>query len=150
MAELAKCQQALGPSGYLSAFPESHFDRIESGRPAWAPWYVIHKILAGLLDMSSHCDCAAALDVARRLGDWATARTERLPDAQMQAMLGVEHGGMTEAMANLFAATGDRKYLRTAQRFVHRSVIDPLAGQKDQLDGLHANTQIPKLIGAAR
>jgi DUF1680 family protein len=145
--ELAKCQQA---SGYLSAFPESFIDRVEAGKNVWAPYYTLHKILAGLLDIHSHCGNAQALDVARRFGDWVAARNERLSDEQMQKMLAMEHGGINEAMANLYALTGDEKHLRMARRLFHKRVLDPLAGREDKLAGLHANTQFPKVIGAAR
>lgn len=150
VAELAKCQQTLGTSGYLSAFPESFLDRVEKLQPVWAPWYTLHKILAGLLDVHAQCGNAQALDVARRFGDWAKARTDRLSDEQMERMLGAEHGGINEALANLYAATGEEKYLQAARRFYHHAILDPLAEGKDQLAGKHANTQFPKVIGTAR
>lgn len=145
--ELAKCQQA---SGYLSAFPESFIERVETGVRVWAPYYTLHKILAGLLDIHSRCGNAQAIEVARRFGDWVAARNERLSDEQMQKMLAMEHGGINEAMANLYALTGDEKHLRAARRFYHKFVLDPLAARQDKLAGLHANTQFPKVIGAAR
>ena len=148
--ELARCQSALGPSGYLSAFPESLFDRVETGAKVWAPYYTLHKILAGLLDAHTHCANAPALQVATHLGNWVVARTERLTDDQVEQMLGEEHGGINEAMANLYAITGAEPHLRAAQRLCHRRVLDPLAAREDKLAGLHANTQFPKVIGAAR
>jgi len=148
--ELAKCQTALGSSGYLSAFPESFLDRVEAGVRVWAPYYTLHKILAGLIEIHSRCGNAQALDVARRFGDWVAARNERLSDEQMEKMLAVEHGGINEAMANLYALTGDEKHLRAARRFYHKHVLDPLAAREDKLAGLHANTQFPKVIGVAR
>ncbi len=150
VAGLAECQKALGPSGYLSAFSESFFDRVESGERVWAPYYTLHKIHAGLLDIHAHCDNAQALEVARKFGDWVKARTDRLDDARMETMLKVEHGGMIDCLANLSAATGDAKYLATAKRFYHHAVLDPLARGEDKLAGLHANTQFPKIIGLAR
>ncbi|HZO89461.1 MAG TPA: beta-L-arabinofuranosidase domain-containing protein [Chthonomonadaceae bacterium] len=149
VAELAKCQQALG-SGYLSAFPETFLDRVEARQRVWAPWYTLHKILAGLLDVYLYCGDKQALEVAERFAQWAKRRTDRLSDEQMQAMLGTEHGGMNEALANLYALTGKQDYLALAQRFNHHAVLDPLARGEDHLTGLHANTQIPKVIGAAR
>ncbi|MFZ2642033.1 MAG: beta-L-arabinofuranosidase domain-containing protein [Verrucomicrobiia bacterium] len=148
--ELARCQAALGTSGYLSAFPESFIDRVETTGKVWAPYYTLHKILAGLLEIHTRCGNTQALDVARRFGDWVAARNERLSDEQMQKMLAVEHGGMNEAMANLYALTRDEKHLRAARRFCHKHVLDPLAARQDRLAGLHANTQFPKVIGAAR
>jgi DUF1680 family protein len=149
VAGLAECQRKLG-SGYLSAFPEEFIDRVENRRRVWAPWYTLHKILAGLLDMYEYCGNAEALDVARKFGDWVEKRTGRLNDERMQAMLGNEHGGMNEALANLYALTGDARYLKLADRFNHKAVLDPAARRTDTLTGLHANTQIPKFIGTAR
>lgn len=147
--ELYKVQSALG-GGYLSAFPESFIDRVENQQRVWAPWYTLHKILAGLIDMGTLGKTKAAIGAACRFADWVKARTDRLTDEQMQKMLGNEHGGMNEALANLALVTGSHKYLALAERFNHRAVLDPLSHGRDPLDGLHANTQIPKAIGAAR
>ncbi len=149
VAELGRCQERLG-GGYLSAFPEEFFDRVETTGRVWAPYYTLHKILAGLLDAYLYCENEQALEVAKKLGDWVIARNQRLSDEQMQRMLGVEHGGMNEALANLYALTGEKKYLEIAQRFNHLAVLEPLSRGTDVLTGLHANTQIPKFIGAAR
>jgi uncharacterized protein len=150
VGELAKCQHALGSSGYLSAFPESFFDRVETSGRVWAPYYTLHKILAGLLDVAVYCGNPQARDVARKFGDWVVARNDRLSDDQLERMLNVEHGGINESVANLYALTGDDKFLRTARRLYHKRVLDPLAVREDRLAGLHANTQFPKVIGAAR
>jgi DUF1680 family protein len=142
VAEMAECQRKLG-GGYVSAFPTD-----------WTglcvPWYVLHKLLAGLLDVYRYCGDAQALEVARGLGNWIENRVAPLNEAQMQEMLGTEHGGINEGLANLYAATGERRFLALALRFNHHAVIDPLSGHQDKLTGLHANTQIPKLIGCAR
>jgi DUF1680 family protein len=149
VAELAKCQDKIG-TGYLSAFPEEFFDRVESRKEVWAPWYTLHKIYAGLVDVYVYCDNQQALEVARKFADWAKARTDKLSDEQMQKMLGTEHGGMNDVLAEIYAITGDQKYIKLAQRFNHRAVLDPLSRREDKLTGLHANTQFPKVIGAAR
>jgi uncharacterized protein len=149
VAGLAECQARLG-SGYLSAYPESFIDRVEKRVPVWAPYYTLHKIFAGLEDMYVYCGNAKALVVARKFGDWALARNSHLSDDQMEAMLGTEHGGMNETLAELYALTGDDKYLKLSLRFNHHRVIDPAVHQEDKLTGLHANTQIPKFIGTAR
>jgi DUF1680 family protein len=150
VAELAKCQQKLGPAGYLSAFPEEFLDRVETGKRVWAPWYTVHKIMAGLLDMYLSCGSSKALDVLTRMAMWVSQRTGRLDEAQMQAMLKVEHGGMNEVLRNLYAVTGDPEYLKLAERFDQKDFFGPLAHHRDELKGLHANTSIPKVIGAAR
>jgi len=150
VAELARCQKALGRSGYLSAFPEEFIDRVVEGKRVWAPWYTLHKIMAGLLDMYVHCGNRQALDVVKGMAAWAKGRVDRLDDESMQRMLKVEHGGMTEVLASLHAVTGDPAHLALARRFDHKAFLDPLAARRDELKGLHVNTQVPKVIGAAR
>ena len=124
VAELAKCQNALG-KGYLSAYPEEFFDRVEARQRVWAPYYTLHKIYAGLLDMYTYCDNRQALDVCKQFADWVISRNARLSEEQMQRMLDTEHGGMNEVLANLYGLTGEEKYLKIAQRFNHLAVIGP-------------------------
>ena len=149
VAGLAECQDKIG-SGYLSAYPESFIDRVEKRQQVWAPYYTLHKIFAGLLDMYVHCDNRHALEVAKKFGDWVIARNAKLTDEQMQAMLNTEHGGMNEALANLYALTGEKKYLEISLRFNHHRMLDPASRREDNLTGFHANTQFPKFIGNAR
>lgn len=146
--ELARCQAAMG-SGYLSAFPLELLDRVEAFKPVWAPWYTLHKLFAGLLDMHTLAGNRQALDVLLALTAWADTRTARLSDNQMQQMLQNEHGGMTETLWRLHELTGNPRHLALARRFEHRRVLDPLMACEDTLKGLHANTQIPKVLGAA-
>ena len=153
VTELARLQEALArrsSAGYLSAFPEEFFDRFEKRQRVWAPYYTLHKIMAGLLDVHLLCGNTQALEVLGRMAGWVKLRMDRLHDAQRQAMLETEFGGMNEVLANLYAVTGNPDHLRLARLFDHRAVFDPLARGEDMLDGLHANTQIPKAIGAAR
>jgi DUF1680 family protein len=154
VAGFAECQNALATNGshagYLSAFPESFIDRVENRQPVWAPWYTLHKIMAGLLDANQHCDNAQALDVLTKMADWVKFRVDNLPEEKMQASLNTEFGGMNEVLANLYGVTGNADYLKTAEAFNQKTVFDPLALGQDKLNGLHANTQIPKMIGAAR
>jgi uncharacterized protein len=114
------------------------------------PWYTMHKIFAGLRDANLHAENTAALDVLTRLADWAAGATAPMSDAQFQHMLETEHGGMNEVLADVSTLTGDPKYLALARRFSHQAVLVPLAGSQDPLDGLHANTQIPKAVGFQR
>jgi DUF1680 family protein len=146
---LGQCQEKLG-GGYLSAFPETFLDRVEQRRQVWAPYYTLHKILAGLEDMYVFGHDEAALAMARKMGDWVVARNARLSEEQLQAMLQTEQGGMNEALANLYGLTGEKKYLEMSLRFNHQRVVGPLEAGEDRLTGLHANTQIPKFIGLAR
>jgi hypothetical protein len=150
VSELAKCQAQLGDKGYLSAFPESGFDDLEQGRPAAVVWYALHKIMAGLLDVNQLMQNPQALQVLEGMAAWTDWRTGRLPEEQMQRTLQIEFGGMNEVLANLSGVTGNPRYLAVAKRFDHHAVMDPAAEGRDTLTTLHANTQIPKFIGAAR
>ena len=141
-----ECQEKLG-TGYLHTQPDKFSTR---GEAPLGIWYGIHKFLAGLMDVYVYCDNAQALGIARKLGDWAITASDKLSEEQMQNMLTVEPGGMNEALANLYAVTGEKKYLRLALRFNHMKVIGPAAKREDKLTGEHANTQIPKFLGAAR
>lgn len=149
VTELAKCQDKLG-NGYLSAFPEELFDRLREGKRVWAPFYTIHKIMAGLLDMYVYCGNQQALETAEKVAGWVGHWSQGLSDSHIQRALNVEHGGMLEALYNLYSATGKQRYRYIGNRFTHRSVFDPLAEHRDELKGLHANTNIPKITGLAR
>lgn len=144
---LASCQQ---PNGYLSAFPESFFDRLSSGQKVWAPFYTIHKIQAGMLDMYRHAGNRQALAVASGIGDWIVRWLNGFSDAEMAHIQKTEFGGINESMADLYAITGNGRYLDAAHRFDQASLYDPLVAHRDALKGLHSNTQVPKIIGAAR
>jgi len=153
VAQLATIQEALARRfhpGYLSAFPEEFFDRVDARQKVWAPYYTIHKIMAGLVDAHDLTGNAQALGVVTKMADWVRFRVDRLSEAQQQAALGTEFGGMNEVLANIYAITGNAEYLRVAHAFDHQAIFDPLARHEDPLSGLHANTQFPKIIGAAR
>ena len=149
VAELAKCQQARG-SGYLSAFPEEFFDRLRDGKQVWAPWYTLHKIMAGLLDMHTLAGNPQALDIVRGMAAWTGRWVRPLGDAAMARVLEREYGGMNEVLYNLAAVTGDESLRDLAHQFDHERIFAPLAAGRDELKGLHANTTVPKIIGAAR
>lgn len=156
VAELARCQAnnaAVGfATGYLSGFPESDFTALEARTLSNGnvPYYCVHKTLAGLLDVWRYTGNDQARTVLLALAGWVDNRTARLSSSQMQAMLGTEFGGMNEVLADIYQQTGDARWLTAAQRFDHAAVFTPLAANSDQLNGLHANTQVPKWIGAAR
>jgi uncharacterized protein len=149
VGELSRCQEAYG-GGYLSAFPTEWFDRLKSGTKVWAPFYTIHKIMAGHLDMYSYCGNEQALATVENMAGWVENYLKPVDDAQWAHMQLTEHGGMNETLFNLYAVTGKEKYLALARRFDHKKFFDPLAEQRDELNGLHTNTNIPKVIGAAR
>jgi DUF1680 family protein len=149
VAELGKCQAAT-KSGYLSAFPVDFFDRLRERQQVWAPFYTIHKIMAGLLDMYVYCGNEQALDMAQKMAGWVDLYTYPLGYEHMQRVLGTEFGGMGESLCNLYALTGKDHYLEIAQRFDKKVFFEPLAAHRDELKGLHVNTHIPQVIAAAR
>lgn len=149
VAGLAEVQEALG-NGYLSAYPEELINRNMRGKSVWAPWYTLHKILAGLIDQYVLADNEQALAVARRMGDWAYAKLDGVPEETRRLMLRNEFGGVNEAFYNLYAVTGDTRYRDLARFFYHNDVIDPLKAENTDFGTKHTNTFIPKVIAEAR
>ncbi len=161
ISELDSCQQANG-NGYLAATPNGKkiFAEVSSGNiysqgfdlnGGWVPIYVMHKVLAGLLDTYHYAQMNRALTMAEKLGNWMYDTFQHLDEEQMQKVLACEFGGMNEALANLYAFTGNKKYLVLAKRFDNqKAVMTPLEACIDDLEGKHANTQVPKVVGAAR
>ncbi len=151
VAELAECQAKTG--GWLTAFPDGVaplVDSLAGEKFDGVPWYTTHKVLAGLRDAYLHRGSADARKVLAAFADWIDRACADVPEERMKQMLDREHGGMNEVLADVYAIEGDKRYLDLALRFCHQSVLDPLARGIDQLDGLHANTQIPKVIGFSR
>ena len=159
VAGLAKCQEKLG-GGYLSAFPMELFDRLDSlsGQPRhpngpqlpWAPFYTIHKIMAGLFDMYTLTDSRDALKVVSGMADWADRWSGSKSEEHMQEILRVEYGGIAETLYSLAAAENNDRWAKAADRFQKKSFLNPLASRRDELRGLHVNTHIPQVIAAAR
>ena len=147
---LQQCQAVLDQGGYLSAFPQNLVDRCIAGQPVWAPWYTIHKIMAGLTDMYTYTGNKQALEVAEKMSDWAYHKLNKLSAGQLAIMEKNEFGGMIEVGYNLYAITGNAHDKELAEFFYDHSVLDPLADKQDRLAKLHANTQFPKIIGEAR
>jgi len=150
VAELANCQKILNDGGYLSAFPIEFFDRLRNRERVWAPFYTIHKIMAGLLDMYLYTGNEQALEVVEKMAGWTAGYTGSFSYDHTQRILGTEYGGMGETLSNLYAVTGKPYYLHVAQRFDKKWFFDPLAAHRDELKGLHVNTHIPQVIAAAR
>jgi DUF1680 family protein len=156
VAELRKCQQNNGAAGfaagYLSGFPESEFTALETGKltSGNVPYYAVHKTLAGVLDVWKYTGDSTAKAVTLALADWVDARTSKLSTATMQSVLNTEYGGMNDVLAQIYLMTGTTKYLNAAKRFDQTSTFTPLLNNKDQLNGNHANTNIPKWIGAMK
>jgi DUF1680 family protein len=152
VGELQACQEQ-SRNGLVCAFPDgaAQLENAVTGRQfVGVPWYTMHKVLAGLHAANVHAGSAPALDVLKKLADWTATATAPMTDDQFQHMLRTEHGGMNEVLADVAALTQDSKYLALAHRFNHEAVLSPLAESRDVLDGLHANTQIPKVAGFQR
>jgi DUF1680 family protein len=160
VAELKRAQAANG-DGYLGGIPggraawrdvaagKLHADNF-SVNGKWVPWYNLHKIYAGLRDAWRYGGNEDARAMLVALSDWALRLTAHLSDEQMQTMLKSEHGGMNEVLADVYQMTGQQKYLDLALKFSHQAILQPLEKGEDRLTGLHANTQIPKVIGFKR
>jgi hypothetical protein len=159
--ELNECQKA-DTSGYIGAVPGAKKvfeEEIVKGdirskgfdlNGIWAPLYTQHKEMAGLLDAYNLCGNKLALEVAEKFAGWMIGYTSKLNHDQLQEMMNCEIGGINESLVNLYAVTGEKKYLDLSNRFYHEAILQPLSEGKDILKGKHANTQIPKLIGLAR
>lgn len=160
ISELKRCQDAR-KTGYVGGIPgeDSIFNGIAKGNinskgfdlnGGWVPLYTLHKLLAGLEDAYLYCNNLQALSIVTKFADWTDNKFKNLDEAQWQKILITEHGGMNETFANLYAFTGNKKYLFLANKFYHKEVLDTLAMQKDELAGKHSNMQIPKVIGVSR
>jgi len=147
--------------GFVSAYPETQFMRLEEfatyggNQGIWAPYYTLHKILAGLLDAYTLTGNAEALDVASKIGDWTHSRLSKLRPEQFDHMWNMyiagEYGGANDVFASLHALRPDKpEYLTVARYFDNRNVKDPTAAGSDILDGRHANQHIPQFIGYLR
>ncbi len=154
--ELAEVQKANG-NGYIGGIQGSAelWKGIADGDVGlvwkkWVPWYNLHKTFAGLRDAYLVGGNAKARDLLVGFGDWCGAVVAGLSDDQMQQMLESEHGGMNEVLADIYAITGNKKYIELAERFNHRSLFEPLENRQDRLTGVHANTQVPKIVGMER
>ncbi|MBN2166164.1 MAG: glycoside hydrolase family 127 protein [Marinilabiliaceae bacterium] len=158
--EFVLCQDKNG-NGYVGGIPDakSMWEEIKSGKieaenfslnHRWVPWYNIHKLYAGLFDAYKFTGNEKAKKVLVGLCDWAYDLTKNLNDEQVQTMLKTEHGGMNEVFADVYDLTKNVKYLDLAKKFSHHEILEPLIKHEDHLNGKHANTQIPKVIGYKR
>jgi len=163
ISELKACQDANAlkyPTwgvGYVGGIPNSEglWPKIKAGEVGtiwkyWAPYYNIHKMFAGLRDAWLYTGNTDAKNIFLKFCDWAISITSGLTDTQMEEMLGNEHGGMDEVLADAFQITGNEKYLEAAKRYSHKVFLESLSQGIDNLDNKHANTQIPKFIGFER
>ena len=158
--ELHRAQQAVG-NGFIGGTPGSLqlWKEIKEGNirsesfslnGKWVPLYNIHKTYAGLRDAYLYAGSDLARQMLIALTDWMASITSGLTEQQMQDMLRSEHGGLNEIFADVASITGNKKYLELARRFSHKTLLEPLISGEDHLTGMHANTQIPKVIGYKR
>jgi len=159
--ELYECQQA-DKDGYLGAFPDGKKileEQVAKGdirsqgfnlNGIWVPFYTEHKVMDGLFHAYKYCGNQKALEINVRFADWLETVVKDLNDEQIQKMLKCEYGGINESLAELYACTGNEKYLKLSRVFHDKLVLDSMANEVDNLSGKHANTQIPKLVGLAR
>ena len=163
ISELQECADANVKNhpdwgkGYVGGMPNSEriWSTFKKGEfrtyfGSWAPFYNIHKMYAGLRDAWLYCGNEQAKTLFLGFCDWAIDLTAGLSDAQMENMLGNEHGGMNEVLVDAYAITKDKKYLDVAKRFSHRRLLTPMSQRQDNLDNMHANTQVPKVVGFER
>ncbi|MDA3927409.1 MAG: glycoside hydrolase family 127 protein [Prolixibacteraceae bacterium] len=156
LSELKKCQDANG-NGYVGGIPNGQhvWNELKKGNfepynQAWVPWYNIHKTYAGLRDAWLYGNRPVAKEMFLKLCDWGIDIISPLSDVQTERMLEKEFGGMNEVYADAYKMTGDEKYLVAAKKFTHKMLFDSMKNGIDNLDNLHANTQIPKAVGFAR
>lgn len=160
ISELKRCFDASG-NGYISGVPGGRqtWKEISEGdiraasfslNDKWVPLYNIHKIFAGLRDAYLLYGSEDCKEMFIGLTDWMYRLTSNLTDEQLQEMLSSEHGGLNEVFADAAAISGDKRFMDLAKRFSHKKVLEPLLKGEDHLTGMHANTQIPKVIGYKR
>lgn len=168
VAGLAECRTALAAQtiggrpryshpGFLSAYGEWQFSALEQFAPygeIWAPYYTLHKILAGLLDAHAYTGNAQALTLAEGIGHWVHSRLSRCTSAQLQRMwssyIAGECGGMNDVLTELYWRSNDpdrAEFLDTARLFTYDVLVDACANGRDTLDGRHANQYIPTFSG---
>lgn len=153
--ELKKCQDAKG-TGYIGTVEDSIWAQVSRGEiyssgfdlnGGIVPWFIFHKLFAGLYDIYIYTGNEKAKTVLITLCDWVYNTFRNLNEEQWQKVLACEHGGMLELLANVYSITGDQKYLDMSHWFDHHVFFSPLLHQTDSLAGLHGNTQIPKVVG---
>lgn len=160
VSELKRCQDANG-NGYIGGVPggKAIWEEVANGNiraggfdlnGKWVPLYNIHKTYAGLRDAYLYANNDMAKEMLIKMTDWAINLVSKLSEEQIQDMLRSEHGGLNETFADVAAITGDKKYLKLAHQFSHQLVLNPLLNHEDKLTGMHANTQIPKVLGFKR
>ena len=157
---LEECQNAFeaggkAAPGFLSGYSEEQFDKLEQFEvypKIWAPYYTLHKIIAGLLDCYEFGGSERALRIAAKLGTWVYNRLSRLDSAQRAKMWAMyiagEFGGMNEALARLYKFVPKQVYLEASKFFDNEKLFLPMSKNVDTLCDIHANQHVPQIIGA--
>jgi MYXO-CTERM domain-containing protein len=145
---IAKLKTYQLSSGFLFASPISEFDAFDNGTGGWVPYYTLHKIFAGLLDVYESEGNADALAIASKLGDWLYTRTAAWSSSAKSRVLGQEYGGLNDSLYELYKYTNNANHLTVAHVFDDTGLFTTLAAGTDNLSGKHANMTIPKFIGA--
>jgi DUF1680 family protein len=159
VAELARCQKARG-TGFVGAMPgeDSAWHKVSMGQiktggfdlnGLWSPWYVVHKLMAGLADAYIYTGNKEAIRINEGMSDWIGNLLKNLNEEQLQKMLRCEYGGMNDVLASLYAITGNKIHLERSYKFYDDFVMKPLSEKIDPMPGKHSNTNVPKAIGSA-
>ncbi|HEY3342676.1 MAG TPA: beta-L-arabinofuranosidase domain-containing protein, partial [Anaerolineae bacterium] len=149
VAELARCQQENGGE-WVGSIPEKYLEWLARGKQVWAPQYMLHKTMMGLLEMYRQASNVQALDVIQKCAGWFTRWTAKFTRQQMDDILDTETGGMLELWADMYAVTGKQEYLDLLYRYDRPRFFNRLLNGEDALTNMHANTTIPEIQGAAR
>ena len=149
VSELGRCQRENGGE-WVFPIPEKYLHWVARGKTVWAPQYVVHKTLMGLYDMVAFAQNEQALDIMAKAATWFHRWTGQFSREELDDILDVETGGMLEAWADLYGATGREEHLDLVQRYDRPRLFDRLLAGEDALTNKHANTTIPEAHGAAR
>lgn len=147
--EIGRCQEENGGEWCFS-IPEKYLLWLKKGKRTWAPQYVCHKTMAGLLDMYLMTGNNQALAIVKKAAEWFIRYTEDISDEQMRQMMWEETGGMMELWADLYAVTGDARHLELMRRYERKDLFDLLETEENPLVNMHANSTVPEIMGAAR
>lgn len=147
---LSHLQSCQAEDGFLFASPRELFDRVEHKKPVWVPWYTMHKIMEGIIAAYKFTQSELGLDILSRLGSWIAERCLSWTAQTRKTVLAVEYGGMNDCLYDLYILTQNDQFAQAAAIFDEETLFEPLRQKKDILNGLHANTTIPKIIGALK
>ncbi len=150
VSEIGRCQKENGGE-WCFAIPEKYLAWLKRLKSIWAPHYVCHKTMMGLLDMHRYAGNEQALEIVRGAARWFGRFTGDISRDAMTAMMAKEEtGGILELWADLYAVTKDPQHLELARRYERPELFDPLSRGEDVLTNMHANATIPEAQGVSR